>query len=66
MVLDGVVPAVMEWGLEEGEFSWVLESNHLSYSTLKRGGAKVTKTYRFYDYGPHEDQTLNTFRSVSK
>lgn len=66
VVLNGVVPAVVEWGLEEGEFSWVLESNHLSYSTLKRGGAQITKTYRFYDYGPHEDETLKNFRSVAK
>ncbi len=66
VVLNGVLPAVMEWGLEEGEFSWVLESNHLSYSTLKRGGAKITKTYRFYDYGPNEDETLKRFRSVAK
>ncbi len=66
VVLDGLVPNVMEWGLEEGEFSWVLESNHLSYSTLKRGGAKITKTYRFYDYGPNEDLTLKNFRSVAK
>ena len=66
VVLNGVLPAVLDWGLEEGEFSWVLESNHLSYSTLKRGGAKITKTYRFYDYGPNEDPTLEKFRSVAK
>ena len=39
----------MEWGLEEAEFSWVLESNSLSYGSLKKGGAKITKTYRLYD-----------------
>ena len=66
VVLSGLVPAVMEWGLEEGEFSWVLESNHLSYSTLKRGGAEITKTYRFYDYGPNEDPTLKNFPSSVK
>jgi len=66
VVLNGLLPSVRKWGLQEGEFSWVLESNHLSYSTLKRGGAKITKTYRFYDFGPHEDQTLQNFRSVAK
>jgi GNAT superfamily N-acetyltransferase len=44
-----LVPEVLAWGIEEAEFSWVLESNKLSYGTLKRGGAKITKTYRLYD-----------------
>jgi hypothetical protein len=44
-----LVPEVTAWGIEEGEFSWVLESNKLSYGTLKRGGAKITKTFRLYD-----------------
>ena len=44
-----LVPEALAWGIEEAEFSWVLESNHLSFKTLKRGGAKITKTYRIYD-----------------
>jgi hypothetical protein len=48
-----LVPDVLQWGIQEAEFSWVLESNHLSYKTLKRGGAKQTKTYRIYDLDPH-------------
>jgi hypothetical protein len=28
----------------------VLESNKLSYGTLKRGGAEITKRYRIFDY----------------
>ncbi len=44
-----LVPEARAWGIEEAEFSWVLESNKLSYGTLKRGGAKITKTYRLYD-----------------
>ena len=36
----------------KAEFSGVLESNHLSYKTLKHGDAKLTKTHRIYDYGP--------------
>jgi hypothetical protein len=47
-----LVPEVKAWGIEEAEFSWVLESNKLSYGTLKRGGAKITKTYRLYDSLP--------------
>ncbi|MBN2580899.1 MAG: GNAT family N-acetyltransferase [Pirellulales bacterium] len=49
VLLDGLVPKALEWGLEEAEFSWVLESNTLSYGSLKKGGAKITKTYRIYD-----------------
>jgi len=49
VLLDGLLPKVMDWGIEEAEFSWVLESNHLSRKSLERGGAKLTKTYRIYD-----------------
>lgn len=58
LIVSRLVPDALEWGIEEAEFSWVLESNHLSYATLKKGGAKLTKTYRIYDYGPHEDPVL--------
>ncbi|MBC8873474.1 MAG: N-acetyltransferase [Planctomycetes bacterium] len=50
VLLDELVPKALEFGIEEGEFSWVLESNHLSYASLKRGGAKIIKTYRLYDW----------------
>jgi GNAT superfamily N-acetyltransferase len=50
VLMQGLVPKAMEWGLQEAEFSWVLESNRLSYGSLKKGGAKITKTYRLYDY----------------
>ena len=49
VVLSHLVPGVLEWGIEEAEFSWVLESNKLSYGSLKRGGAKIIKQYRIYD-----------------
>ncbi len=49
VLLNGLLPKVQEWGIEEGEFSWVLESNHLSRASLEKGGAKITKTYRLYD-----------------
>jgi hypothetical protein len=54
VILDRLVPDVFRLGIEEAEFSWVLESNRLSFGTLKRGGAKLTKSYRIYDYAPEE------------
>ncbi len=50
VLLNSLVPKVMEWGIQEAEFSWVFESNHQSRKSLERGGAKKTKTYRVYDY----------------
>jgi GNAT superfamily N-acetyltransferase len=49
VLLHGIVPKAIEWGIQEAEFSWVLESNHLSRGALAKGGAKITKTYRVYD-----------------
>jgi hypothetical protein len=43
------VPEILDWGIREVEFSWVLESNDLSRKSLQRGGAKLVKTYRIYD-----------------
>jgi len=40
----------MDWGIEYGEFSWVVESNHLSRKTLERGKLDIEKTHRIYDY----------------
>lgn len=57
-LVSRLVPTAMEWGIKEAEFSWVLESNDLSYKSLKKGGAKITKKYRVYDYGP-KDTTAN-------
>lgn len=48
-LMHGLVPKAMDWGLQEAEFSWVLESNSLSRGALSKGGAKITKTYRLYD-----------------
>jgi hypothetical protein len=49
LLLDGLVPKVMECGITEAEFSWVLESNSFSRGSLEKGGAIRTKTYRIYD-----------------
>ena len=47
-----LVPRLYDWGMKEVEFSWVLESNHLSKRTLERCGALVTKKYRIYQDDP--------------
>jgi GNAT superfamily N-acetyltransferase len=49
VIASRLVPEVLAWGIQEVEFSWVLESNKLSYGTLKRGGAQITKRYRLFD-----------------
>ena len=38
VLMSRLVPEVAKWGIEIAEFSWVLESNHLSRATLERGG----------------------------
>jgi GNAT superfamily N-acetyltransferase len=50
VLMHALVPMALAWQLEEAEFSWVLESNLLSRGSLQKGGAKLTKTYRLYDY----------------
>lgn len=52
VLLSGLVPQLKKWGMREVEFSWVLESNHLSRKSLERGGAIRTKTYRMYQDDP--------------
>ena len=47
-----LVPRLFDWGMQEVEFSGVLESTHLSKRTLERGGALVTKKYRIYQDDP--------------
>lgn len=49
VTLSRILPDAMDYGIEVGEFSWVLESNHLSRNTIERGGALRTKTLRIYD-----------------
>lgn len=45
----GLIEPVLKYGIQEVEFSWVLESNDLSRKTLEKAGAKRYKTYRVYD-----------------
>jgi GNAT superfamily N-acetyltransferase len=52
VLMSGLYERFIKWGLQEVEFSWVLESNYLSRRTLERGGAVVTKRYRMYQDDP--------------
>ncbi|QEG21802.1 GNAT family N-acetyltransferase [Mariniblastus fucicola] len=52
VLMARMVPEVLKWGIDEGEFSWVLESNKLSRGTLERSGLTSDKTFRIYDYTP--------------
>ena len=49
VVLDRMLPDCQAQGITDAEFSWVLESNHLSRGSLERAGTTRTKTYRLYD-----------------
>ena len=49
ILVERLVDYALAWGINEAEFSWVLESNTLSRGTLERGGAIRQKTYRIYD-----------------
>jgi len=59
VLMAALVPRLYDWGMQEVEFSWVLESNHLSKRTLERGGAIVTKKYRIYQDDPPAVVTAN-------
>ncbi len=49
LALERMLEDVLRMGVTHGEFSWVLESNHLSRKTLERSGVRRIKTYRLYD-----------------
>ena len=49
LALERMLPDIRRLGIERGEFSWVLESNHLSRASLERSGLERSKTYRLYD-----------------
>jgi hypothetical protein len=49
VALERMLPDCLAMGIEQAEFSWVLESNQLSRGSLERAGTKRTKTYRLYD-----------------
>lgn len=49
LALEGMLSNILKMGIKTGEFSWVLESNHLSRASLERSGLERSKTYRLYD-----------------
>lgn len=49
VTLARILPDAVTFGIQIGEFSWVLESNTLSRGTIERGGATRTKVHRIYD-----------------
>jgi GNAT superfamily N-acetyltransferase len=49
VLLNKLLPDALAYGIQEAEFSWVLETNHLSKASLERGGAKLVKSWRMYD-----------------
>jgi len=66
VLMNSLVPKALAWGIEEAEFSWVLESNRLSYGALKKGGAQITKTYRLYDLDVPEDKNQDQSQTPRK
>lgn len=48
-LMAGLAPQAIAWGVQEAEFSWVLESNLLSRGSLEKGGTKRDKVFRVYD-----------------
>lgn len=49
LALERMLPDALKLGITHAEFSWVLESNHLSRGSLERAGLACSKTYRVYD-----------------
>lgn len=47
--IDATRFAVRNRGVEEVEFSWILEQNHRVRHIIERGGGKISKRYRIYD-----------------
>jgi GNAT superfamily N-acetyltransferase len=45
----GLIPKILDWGIQQAEFSWVTESNSRSRGAIEKGGAKLSKIHRVYD-----------------
>lgn len=54
VLMRSLVPHALASGVTEAEFSWVSEENDLARMGLEKGGARIYKTYRMYDYAPAE------------
>ncbi len=57
VLMGGLVPEGLKLGFKEAEFSWISEANDLARMGLEKGGAKLVKKYRIYDYAPAETTT---------
>lgn len=55
VLMTSLIPPALTRGVQEAEFSWILESNELARLGLEKSGARIEKRYRLYDYGPTED-----------
>jgi GNAT superfamily N-acetyltransferase len=49
ILLTALIPKALQWGIDEAEMSWVLESNTLSRGSLERAEVRLSKIYRIYD-----------------
>ena len=49
LLYDRLIENGARHGIREGEFSWVLEENRAMRRPLEKLGARVYKTYRFYE-----------------
>lgn len=49
VLIGSLLPKALAIGVEEAEFSWIVETNRLARGGLEKGGAKIYKTYRMYD-----------------
>jgi len=49
MLIYSPEPRVMERGIEDLEFSWILEDNKSVRSMIEMIGGKIAKTYRVYE-----------------
>jgi len=54
VLLVSLIPKGLDMGMAEAEFSWVSEANVLARGSLEKGGARLSKKYRIYDYAPTE------------
>lgn len=55
VLMKALVPQALERGIEEAEFSWILETNRLACGSLDKVGAKIAKRYRIYDFPSNEE-----------
>ncbi len=49
LLMHRLIEPARRRGIQNWEFSWVLESNMASRKPLEKMGAKITRTYRLYD-----------------